>query len=109
MTISKEKLTELAIAHASRVVLNMDEKDLQSYAIQMMVDSYCSFEVGGSNVDQDALVQDLFDYCEGDRANVVEFLSGNGVSDQDIAEIVFEDIVTCLKIRRRILGDRYVR
>jgi hypothetical protein len=94
MAISKEKLTELAIAHASRVVLNMDEKDLQSYAIQMMVDSYCVLgkcSDGGDRVDQDALVEDLFDYCEGDRASVVEFLSENGVSDQDIAEIVFED------------------
>lgn len=94
MTISPEKLTELAIAHATRVVLNMDEKDLQSYAIQMMVDSYCQLgkcSDGGDRVDRDALIEDLFDYCEQDRAAVVEFLSGNGVSDDDIADAVFDD------------------
>ena len=91
MTISPEKLTELAIAHATRVVLNMDAKDLQSYAIQMMVDSYSSFEGGNCNVDKDYLIEDLFDYYEQDRAAVVEFLSENGVSDDDIADAVFDD------------------
>ena len=94
MTISKEKLTELAIAHASRVVLSLDEKDLQSYAIQIMVDSYCVLgqcSDGGDRVDQDVLVGELFDYFGQDRASVVEFLSENGVSDQDIADTVFDD------------------
>jgi hypothetical protein len=67
----------------------MDRKDLEAYCLQLMVDTYKP--VDGKSIDTDALVEELFDYYEQDRASVVDFLKKNKVSDDDIADLVFDE------------------
>lgn len=75
MTLSSEQIQDLLTAHCHRVISNMDEDTLVSYAMQMMMSSFDK-DPGQGNPDLAMLVQDIFIAEDEDEDSVSEFIAG---------------------------------
>ena len=74
-TITSEQVSDLLTAHCYRVIDNMDMKDLVSYAVQMMSQSFDQ-NPGQGDTDVDMLIEDIW-VAEGeDDESTHEFIAG---------------------------------
>jgi hypothetical protein len=72
MELTKEQALSLLVNHCSRVIVNMDRQDLESYAILLMTESFTS----DGKIDVDAVVEELIEYEDGELHAAAEFLIG---------------------------------
>ena len=88
MTLTTEQISDLCQAHCYRVVDNMDAKDLMSYAVQMM---YQSFDKNPGNGDTDVneLIECIW-VAEGEDDDATsEFIAG--VVGNDLADEIMKN------------------
>jgi hypothetical protein len=77
MELTKEQALSLVVNHYSRVIVNMDRQDLESYAILLMTESFMSDgKIDVDAIDVDAVVEELIDYEGGELDAAAEFLIG---------------------------------
>ena len=84
MKLTPEQINDLLVEHCYRVVDNMDSKDLMSYAMQMMTQSFDK-NPGQNDTDVNMLIEDIW-VAEGeDDDATLEFIAGvvgNEVADE---------------------------
>lgn len=75
MTLTSEDISDLCVAHCYRVVENMNNDDLVSYAVQMMYQSFDK-NPGQGDTDMNMLLTDIW-VAEGEDDDATEeFISG---------------------------------
>jgi hypothetical protein len=89
MNLTPEQISDLCQAHCYRVIDNMNQDDLLSYAIQMMYQSFDK-DPGQGNTDVEMLIQDIW-VAEGeDEDSTAEFIAG--VVGNDLAKEIMQTV-----------------
>lgn len=84
-TILSQAQLELILAdHVDRVIDGFDTETLAQYAKDMMHEEFRS----RGKVDEDYLINELFEYECGDQKEVENYLRKHGVDDDTIADIM---------------------
>ena len=82
--LSQEQLERILSNHVDRVIDGYDHETLVEYAKDMMREE---FRTRGK-VDEDFLINELFEYECGEQSEVENFLRAHDVDDDTIADIM---------------------
>lgn len=82
--LSQEQLERILTDHVDRVIEGFDNETLVEYAKDMMRQE---FRTRGK-VDEDFLINELFEYECGDQKEVENYLRAQGIDDDIIADIM---------------------
>lgn len=82
--LSQAQLERILSAHVDRVIDGFDNETLVQYAKDMMREEFRS----RGKVDEDFLINELFEYECGEQKEVENYLREHGVDDDTIADIM---------------------
>lgn len=82
MTLTNTQIRSLAADHAWRVVDSMDTRTLMRYAAESIAESF--------DLDVNGLVDDIVNHEGGDLESAWEFMSGSGIPDEELKELLPE-------------------
>jgi len=82
--LSQAQLEHILADHVDRVIDGFDNETLAQYAKDMMREEFRS----RGKVDEDYLINELFEYECGEQKEVENYLRKHGVDDDTIADIM---------------------
>jgi hypothetical protein len=91
MTISPEKIEEVLDQHSRRLLNNMTQEELYSFALQSMKQSFDQ-NPGVGDTDEQMLMSSIMQEEEYDDDSFSEFLTGCGLEDEEIDETILKSL-----------------
>jgi len=91
MSISPEKIQEVLDQHSRRLINNMSQEELYSFALQSMKQSFDQ-NPGVGDTDIQILMSSIMQEEDYDEDSFSEFLTGCGLEDEEIDETILKSL-----------------
>ena len=91
MTISPEKIQEILEQHSRRLINNMSQEELYSFALQSMMQSFDQ-NPGVGDTDIKMLMSSIMQEEDYDVDSFSEFLTGCGLEDEEVDETILRSL-----------------
>lgn len=93
--LSTQQLSNLLVAHCSRVIQGMNEEQLRACAMSLLVQSFLKDGVGSivsGTIEEGMLLQDIYEREGENESKMADFIEGTGIpreQAEEVAESIF--------------------